>query len=63
MSERPKYMFCWWCRRQLWGKRIHTAMHATGANENASPVFVHRECANDMERDGGWARVANENAA
>nr|HEX4316244.1 hypothetical protein [Kofleriaceae bacterium] len=54
VSGRPKYIFCWWCSKQLWGKRFHWTMRETGANENASAVLVHRSCGEEMEREGGW---------
>ena len=62
-TTKPRYMFCWWCSRQLWGKRLHATMRPTGANENAPPVTVHRACGEQMEREGEWTSVADEDAA
>lgn len=57
-TTRPKYYFCWWCSRQLWAKRAHITMRATGvANENnATTVTVHRVCSRVMEGEG-WVQV------
>ena len=53
-TTRPKYYFCWWCSRQLWGKRSHVSMRSTASpNENAPDVLVHRSCADAMEREAG----------
>jgi hypothetical protein len=56
MSTRPKYIFCWWCSRQLWGKRTHVTMRSTNIVKISEviEVIVHRACADDMEREGGW---------
>lgn len=56
-NERPKYHFCWWCSRQLLGKRRHVTMRAIGANDNTNDVHVHRSCAETMEREGAWEFV------
>lgn len=54
-NTRPKYIFCWWCSRQLQGKSIHVNMRSTeSANANAAPVSVHIVCAKTMQREGGW---------
>lgn len=59
MSTRPKYYFCWWCSRQLWGKRLHVTMRASAIPDtNASAVIVHHSCAAEMEADGGWEHVS-----
>lgn len=61
MSGRPKYIFCWWCSRQLRSKQLHTKMRPTaGASESADVVIVHVTCAKDMEREGGWEVVSEQ---
>jgi hypothetical protein len=58
MSHRPKYQFCWWCSRQLWGKRLHVTMRAAAhAEPTESAVLVHHACADEMQREGGWELV------
>ena len=54
-NTRPRYIFCWWCSRQLRCKTMHVNMRSTvSANANAGPVSVHLVCAETMEREGGW---------
>ncbi len=58
MSTRPRYFFCWWCSRRLRG-RSHVIVRSTAsANENMSPVIVHRACADQMQREG-WELAAD----
>jgi hypothetical protein len=44
--ERPKYNFCWWCSKKLWG-RHHRVVKAPNGD-----VTVHVECAGTMVREG-----------
>jgi hypothetical protein len=56
--KRPRYRFCWWCSRQLHGNVFHATMRAVGAAaDGAQDVFVHRDCAYLMFREGGWEEV------
>jgi len=63
LKTRPRYRFCWWCSNKLRGNQ-HMIMRATREPDSgATNVIVHAACAEEMERDGGWAVMAAIEAA
>lgn len=57
MRTKPRYIFCWWCSRQLWGKRSHVRMQRADSRADTSVAIVHRACSDQMMRDGEWQTV------
>jgi hypothetical protein len=58
LRTRPKYRFCWWCSKQLWGNSHQVMRSRDSVNGVREEVSVHRCCAESMQREGGWEEAS-----